>query len=64
MIFDLSSSNDYSINDNILKKYDSLVYETLENAIRLMTQVSKEIVMIKRDLKSAFRHIPIDSCNY
>ena len=47
MIFDLSFSNDYFVNNNIFKKYDSLVYEMLENAIRLMTQIDKEIVMMK-----------------
>ena len=47
MIFDLSSSNDYSINDNILKKYDSLIYKILENTIQLITQINKKIIIIK-----------------
>src|SRR6266496_3952736 len=44
-IFNLSSSSDYSINDSIPKEYDSIVYETLESAIRLVAQARKGAVM-------------------
>jgi len=63
-IFDLSSPSGYSVNDGIPKEYGSIVYETLESAIRLVAQAGKGAVMMKRDLKSAFRHIPIDPCDY
>ena len=63
-IFDLSSPHGHSVNDGIPKEYGSLVYETLGNAIRLVAQAGKGAVMMKRDLKSAFRHVPIDPCDY
>ena len=64
MIFNFFFSNDYFINDNISKKYDSLIYKIFKNTIQLIIQVDKEIIMIKQDLKSIFYHIFIDSCNY
>jgi Reverse transcriptase (RNA-dependent DNA polymerase) len=63
-IFDLSSPGGYSVNDGIPIELGSLVYETLESAIRLVAQAGKGAVMMKRDLKSAFRHVPIDPCDY
>ena len=35
-IFDLSSSDDHSVNDNIPKEYEIIIYEILDNAIRLI----------------------------
>ena len=64
VIFDLSSSQDSSINAGILKEYDALVYETLNDAVQLIIQTRKEAMMMKRDLKATFRHIPINPCDY
>ena len=64
MIFDLSLPDDHSINDDILKKYEIIIYEILDNAIRLIAQAERETVMMKRDLKSTFRHVPINPCDY
>ena len=64
VIFDLSSPADHSVNDGIPKEYGNIVYETLDNAIRLVAQAGKGAVMMKRDLKSAFRHVPINPCDY
>ena len=36
----------------------------LIDAIRLVAQAGKGVVMMKRDLKAAFRHIPINPCDY
>ena len=36
----------------------------LNDAIRLVAQAGKGAVMMKRDLKSAFHHIPISPCDY
>src|SRR5438552_16941814 len=52
VIFDLSSPEGHSVNDNILKEYGPIIYEAIGDAIRL------------RDLKSAFRHVPINPCDY
>src|SRR5437762_2022117 len=57
IIFDLSSPEDHFVNDKILKEYEFIIYETLNDAIHLMTQAGKEVIMMKRDLKFAFRHI-------
>ena len=64
MIFDLSSLDGHSVNDGIPKEYGSITYETLDNAIRLVAQAGKGAILMKRDLKSAFRHIPISPCDY
>ena len=64
MIFNLFFPSNHFINNNILKKYDSLVYKTFKNTIQLIIQVNKEIIIIKQDLKFAFYHISINSYNY
>lgn len=46
-IFNLFFPNDYSINNNISKEYDSLIYEILENAIQLIIQIEKKMMMMK-----------------
>ena len=63
-IFDLSSPEGFSVNDGIPKEYGTIIYETLDNAICLVAQAGKGAVMMKRDLKSAFRHVPISPCDY
>jgi Reverse transcriptase (RNA-dependent DNA polymerase) len=64
VIFDLSSPQGLSVNDGIPKEFGTLVYETLNDAIQLVAQVGRGAVMMKRDLKAAFRHIPINPCDY
>ena len=64
VIFDLSSLEDHSVNDNIPKEYGTIIYETLEDAICMVAQAGKGAIMMKRDLKSAFRHVPINPCDY
>ena len=64
MIFDLSSPEGSSVNDGIPKEHGTIIYETLNDAIRLIAQAGKGAVMMKRDLKSAFHHIPISPCDY
>jgi hypothetical protein len=64
IIFDLSSPAGSSVNDGIPKECGTLVYETLNDAVRLVAQVGKGAVMMKHDLKAAFRHVPINPCDY
>ena len=59
LIFDLSCPPGKSVNDNIPKSYGALTYETLQHAIKLVAKVGQGAVMMKRDLKSAFRFIPV-----
>ena len=58
-IFDLSAPRGRSVNDAIPQTYGSITYETTQDAIRLVAQAGRGAIMMKRDLKSAFRHIPI-----
>jgi hypothetical protein len=64
VIFDLSAPQSSSVNDGIPREYGTLVYETLNDAVQLVAQAGKGAVMMKRDLKAAFRHIPINPCDY
>ena len=64
IIFDLSCPTDRSVNDRIPKEYGHIVYETLVQAIEIVTKAGKGAVMIKRDLKSAFHHIPVSLKDY
>ena len=59
VIFDLSSPESRSVNDGIPKNYGAIVYESLDDAIQLIAKAGRGAVMMKRDLKSAFRHIPV-----
>ena len=63
-IFDLSCPEFFSVNDGILKEYGTISYESLKTAIQLVAQAGKGAVMMKRDLKSAFRHIPVSPHDY
>ena len=63
-IFDLSSPDGHSVNDGIPKEHGTIIYETLNDAIRLIAQVGRGAIMMKQDLKSAFRHVPIAPCDY
>jgi hypothetical protein len=47
VIFDLSSPEGISVNDRIPKEYDALVYEILNNVVRLIAQAGREVVMMK-----------------
>jgi hypothetical protein len=64
LIFDLSSPEHRSVNDGIPPRYGSIVYETLQDAIRLVARAGRGAVMMKRDLKSAFRHVPVSSSDH
>jgi hypothetical protein len=64
LIFDLSSPQARSVNDGIPPHYGSIVYETLNDAIKLVAKAGRGAVLMKRDLKSAFRHIPVSSCDH
>jgi len=60
-IFDLSCPDGRSVNDGIPTDYGVISYETLHTAIRMVAKVGPGARMIKRDLKSAFRYIPVSS---
>ena len=64
MIFDLSYPEFVSVNDNIPKEFDAIIYESLDIMIQLIAQTGKRVIMLKRDLKSIFRHISISPLDY
>jgi hypothetical protein len=64
IIFDLSSPEGSSVKDGIPKEYGTITYESLNDAIRLVAQAGHGAVMMKRDLKAAFCHVPINPCDY
>ncbi len=63
-IFDLSCPESRSVNDGIPTEYGAIIYETLDNAIQLVAYVGRGAILMKRDLKSAFRHIPVSACDH
>ena len=63
-IFDLSCPEFSSVNDGIPKEYGAITYETLQDAMNLVAKAGRGATMMKRDLKSAFRHIPVNSRDY
>ena len=58
-IHNLSAPRGRSVNDGIPKHYGTMVYETFQDALHLIAKSGRGTVLIKRDLKSAFRFIPV-----
>ena len=58
-IHDLSAPIGRSVNDGIPKHYGTIMYETFQHALRLVSEAGKGAILIKRDLKSAFRFVPV-----
>jgi hypothetical protein len=63
-IHDLSSPNGSSVNDGIPPEFGSLVYQILDDAIALIAKHGKGVKLHKRDLKDAFRKIPVSPYDY
>lgn len=59
LIFDLSCPDGKSVNDGIPIDYGAISYESLRTAIHMVAKAGRGARMIKRDLKSAFRYIPV-----
>ena len=64
MIFDLSYSKFKSINNDIFKEFDIIIYEFLDIMIQLIAQIEKEIIMLKYNLKFVFQYILINPFDY
>jgi hypothetical protein len=58
-IFDLSSPKNQSVNDHIAKEFGYLQYETFDEAVAAIAIAGQNATLLKRDLKSAFRMIPV-----
>ena len=59
LIFDLSYPDGKSVNDGIPVDYGAISYKSLRTAIRMVAKTGRGARMMKRDLKSAFRYIPV-----
>lgn len=58
-IHDLSSPAGKSVNDHIQPEFGTLQYETFKSAVQAIAESGQGSMLMKRDLKSAFRMIPI-----
>ena len=63
-IHDLSFPNGVSVNDGIPSHYGTLMYQTLDDAMRLIGHHGRRVVLRKRDLRDAFRMIPLSPLDY
>jgi hypothetical protein len=63
-IHDLSFPYGKSVNDGIQEEYGSLIYQTFDDAVRLVQKHGPRCKLRKRDLKDAFRKIPISPLDY
>lgn len=58
-IHDLSFPRGNAVNDGIPEEWGSLEYTTFDEAIDALLQQGRGAIFVKRDLKDAFRHIPV-----
>jgi Reverse transcriptase (RNA-dependent DNA polymerase). len=58
-IFDLSSPTGTSVNEGIEPHFGELKYGTFDAALAELARLGRGTRMLKRDLKAAFRHIPV-----
>ena len=63
-IHDLSFPHGSSVNDGIPEHYRSLEYQTLDDAIDIIARLGRYTALHKRDLKDAFRKIPVSPLDY
>jgi len=63
-IHDLSYPTGSSVNDGIPRHFGSLKYQTLDDAIILIAKHGRGTTLHKRDLKDAFRKIPVSPYDY
>ena len=58
-IHHLSFPDRRSVNDNIPKNYSAIEYITIDTIFQLAVDAGKNCLIIKRDIKDAFRNVPI-----
>ena len=59
MIVDLSLPKGFSINDGISPELSSLSYVSLDHLASLVTSVGRGALLVKADIKEAYRMVPI-----
>ena len=58
-IHDLSFPHGHSVNDGIPQDWGALEYATYDDAVDAILSTGPGALFVKRDLKDAFRHIPV-----
>ena len=53
------ANNAESINSGIPEQYGTITYSTIHDAVTAVQSFGKEYLLVKRDFKSAFYHIPV-----
>ena len=64
LIFDLSHPPGRSVNDGIPPTNSSVKYTQFDDAVKMVHQLGQGAEMIKADIKSAFRLIPINPADF
>lgn len=59
MIVDLSFPRDHSVNDGISRKLSSISYATVDDAVDRILQLGVGAMLVKIDLKDAYRIVPV-----
>ena len=59
MIVDLSYPSGRSVNDGIAPPLCSLKYASVDDALRFITRLGRNTLLLKVDLKSAYRIVPV-----
>jgi hypothetical protein len=59
MIVDLSSPSNHSINAGISEELSSITYARVDDAVECIMRLGVGTVLVKVDLKNAYRNIPI-----
>ncbi len=60
LIIDLSSPEDASVNDGIDARLCSLDYPTVHDAAKIVRELGKGALLVKLDLKNAYRVVPVN----
>ena len=64
MIFDLSCPQGQSVNDGIPREFGTLQYESFQHALQLVAQAGPNSLLLKKDLKTAFRQVGISPLDW
>jgi len=59
LILDLSSPDEHSVNDGIVKELASLSYVSVDDVTAIVTKLGKGAALAKLDIKQAYRHVPV-----
>ena len=64
MILDLSCPHGQSVNDGIPREFGTLQYESFQHALHLIAQAGPNSLLLKKDLKTAFRQVSISPLDW